>query len=214
MKKRPYIWCLIVFCTLFGFVWNGARADELIQDEGIDFGRPGFYFGLGGLYAPEHFDRNVLPDESDNGIGIDFRMGYRVTRFVAAELDINYTAFDRATDSTIEDVLFNGTLNLKVYPFDWRVQPYLSAGAGVMFIDEETEAFGNTLSSDGSDFIYRAGGGVEIYFPRYWSANRHEAAFDSSVDVVMFFEYARIMSTGDMDGLDHSTATIGFLFRF
>jgi hypothetical protein len=82
----------------------------------LAYSRPGFYLGVGGLYAIEDFD-NTLGLEFENGPGFNFRLGYRMHPNIAVEaMGERVDAFDLKGFSGVEINTWVGTLNGKFLP--------------------------------------------------------------------------------------------------
>lgn len=130
---------------------KGCLSDQVAESE---YARDGFYAGLGGSYGIEKFSFNGNTDDSP---GLNFRGGYRCHPNVGAELLTEYfTGFDSADPLLAPDVdAFALTGNSRMYPLTsilpGRVQPYLLAGIGAMYVDSET------------GIAMRFGGGLDVY---------------------------------------------------
>ncbi len=55
-----------------------ALLSPVFAEDSTTYSRPGFYLGIGGLYAIEDFD-NTLGLEFENGPGFNFRLGDTVS---------------------------------------------------------------------------------------------------------------------------------------
>jgi len=144
----------------------GFAAQVEAQDE--DF-KSHFYLGGGLAYAtPDFADYNSTNRDAEATFGFDARAGYR-WRWVAAELDVQY--YDRfdLNDTFNTD---NGSLrgvtvgpNVKFTPFTGRLQPYAVGGFGLLYMKDT----GEVSVEDGTDFMMRAGGGLEVEtLPGLW----------------------------------------------
>jgi hypothetical protein len=128
-----------------------------------------FYLGGGLAYAiPDFADYNSTNRDAEATFGFDARGGYR-WRWVATELDVQY--YDKF-DLNDEFRSGNGALrgvtagpNVKFTPFTGRLQPYALGGLGLLY----TKDTGETDVEDGTDFMLRAGGGLEVEtLPSIW----------------------------------------------
>ena len=196
-------------------VWaEGAASDENL------FSRHRFFYLAGGLAVGEYLDvenglevilasMGLMPlVEAIGTAGADVRAGYRIHRNIAAEVQFQW--FSGA------DIKFQGikaleletwtvTGNLKGYLLTERieallagVQPYLVAGVGLMHFDRRDKV-GLGFNDDGDDLAVRIGGGVDIY---------------ATPDIGFYLDVTYLLTTGDVEGLDHVGISLGALFRF
>jgi opacity protein-like surface antigen len=100
-----------------------------------------------------------------NGGGFSARMGYRMIRWAAAEIEGDWA-------SGLGDGVrnpWNITANLKaIYPFgpQDRIQPFIVGGAGVI----SAEIIRGTESSIWTDGVWKIGGGIDFFATRNWVA--------------------------------------------
>jgi hypothetical protein len=129
-----------------------------------------FYLGGGLTYAiPQFADYNSQNRDAEATFGFDARAGYR-WRWVAAELDVQYyDKFDLPDDLTHEEGALRGVTagpNVKFTPFSGKIQPYAVGGFGLLYMKDT----GETNVEDGTDFMMRAGGGLEVEtLPGIWA---------------------------------------------
>ncbi|MCH7868997.1 MAG: outer membrane beta-barrel protein [Myxococcales bacterium] len=185
--------------------------------EEYDIVRHQFFYLSGGLAAGEYleveddFRRSFAPlkVKAKETVGTDLRAGYRMHRNIAAELQFQW--FSPALVKVegidlleVETWTFTG--NLKAYLITERMEvawhgtihPYVVAGVGLMHFYVK-DAFGAGLKGDGEDLAARFGGGIELYF---------------HMNFGVYFDVTYIMTTGDVEGLDHVGMTVGGIFRF
>ncbi len=179
---------MITRITVFGIalvVMIGAAAQA--QE---DFSRPGFYVGTGLALGVEAWDdAGFLPAEVP--LGVDAWLGYRVTPNMAVEAEIEYlNGFEPDGVPSIDALTVTG--NLKAYlPMD-RFQPFALVGLGMTNYD--IAGLGNE-----SAFTVRFGGGADYYFTE-------------NIAVGAKVSYA--LMTGNLDGLNYVSFTIGAQYRF
>lgn len=156
-----------------------------------DYGRPGLYAALNGVYGIETFDH--VPDSLvDNAWGVSGRIGYRMSPHLAAEAQYEYSGdfLDGGADFTQSLLSANG----KFYFLADQIQPYALAGIGA--------DWGN-ISGGGNDrtgFLFRVGGGVDWYFNQNFGLLL-EALYNKSTDDVL-------------DDADYLSLGWGVFYRF
>ncbi len=145
------LWVAVVALLIGADVAYGEGQEEA----GPDYGRSGFYIGLGGFYSFEEFDlttsdlvASLIPPyppatdpQFDNSAGADLRLGYRVAPHVAFEFDYQ---FHEGYDSTLGGLPFPleldmhlFSLNAKVLAMTGCIQPYGLLGAALMIRNTE-----------------------------------------------------------------------------
>jgi opacity protein-like surface antigen len=206
----------IVFSTILVF----AGADPaLAQDD--DFARDGIYLSvnmagawyrdvrddlkeeIGGIPPPKPFPTDGVTVEEPFGLGA--RVGYRFHPHFAAEAHLQWfaNAAVRFTseDSTVmafkfDNLAYSG--NVKVYLLTGRIQPFLLAGAGFMHFSADDKV-GLGIKTSGEDFAARFGTGIDLYI---------------TPSIAGFAEGAYVLTTGELDGLDHVVWSVGLQYRF
>lgn len=154
----------------------GASAAEL------DTARPGAYLGLGATYAfhwfhGEQFDDNLGGEGvqvlSSGSAGLNATAGYRVTSWLATELEYEWTSgFGNEIDGYNVTTLGSHTVTLNakwLYPGWGRVQPYVLGGLGLSIWEarhRKTVAQGLAEVSLGG--AGRIGLGADVYLDRRW----------------------------------------------
>jgi hypothetical protein len=173
-----------------------ALAGPARSEQGPDFARKGAYLGAGFALGINNFDKpsNI---NVDAGFGFDAWGGYRFHPYLAAELQVEYLngfEFDvQGPNPSGQAVTFTG--NLKVYVLKGRAQPFLLAGAGLGW--EEFELDGRKEGE--TAFAARFGGGFDYYFSENW---------------VLQFAPTYVLQTGDLEGGDYISITLGAQYRF
>lgn len=168
--------------------------------------RSGVYLGLGGVYALENFD---LGDNGTAGLdpsdawGVDARVGYRFHPNLAAEVDAQYLGELKIRDK-VEftrwrvDVVA-ATANGKFFFLTRHLQPYVVAGAGLLYMNFEEGTMRVPRDRDRSEFVARGGLGVDFYLLE---------------DVVVNGEATYLWPTGSLDDYQMATFVLGVQYRF
>ena len=89
-------------------------------------------------------------------------------------------------------------MNSKAYLLTGRIQPFLLVGAGFMHFDAK-DALDLNLSVNGDAFAARFGGGLDVYL---------------SPNVVIALDGSYVLPTGDADGLNYVSWSLGLQYRF
>ena len=165
---------------------GAARAQEDAEEES-EFGRTGFYVGVGGaltklLDADDALREELsLPSSVDVDVkysyGANGRGGYRFHSHFAAELEVGWhhrfdadfeTGALEIAKATVEPWVV--TANTKGYLFKDRFQPYAVLGLGVMtaeFKIKDTTGSGLSRTDRSTGFAARFGGGADMYITRH-----------------------------------------------
>jgi opacity protein-like surface antigen len=197
----------------------GAAFAQEEAEEKDDFGRTGFYIGVGGALTKLMEAKGTLQDELSSlgsldidvksSFGINARGGYRFHRHLAAEIeagwhspfDIDF-AFGESGVATAEVMPLVFTANMKGYLFKDRFQPYAVVGLGVMTARLKVKDIGG-FDVSGSDwstgFAARFGGGVDLYVTEHFVLNA---------------EIRYVLPTGATEGLDMISLGWGLQYRF
>ena len=144
-----------------GFAAQAEAQDEAVEDH--------VYLGGGLTYAiPDFADYNSENRDAESTFGFDVRAGYR-WRWVAAEFDVQYyDKFDLPDNLTHEEGALRGVTagpNIRFEPLAGKIQPYALGGFGLLY----TKDTGETNVEDGTNFMMRAGGGLEVEtLPGVW----------------------------------------------
>jgi len=180
-----------------------------------EFGRPGGYVSGGVAGATELFSGPL----DLGGTGIDVgtalivggRLGYRTGTHVAIEGSVDYSVdgfsitVPGTGQATARALVAAG--NLKLYAGDWRIQPFVFGGAGVIRGTTEcSTAIGVPvscltvgLSESEVEFAGRVGGGFDFYLSRH---------------VALSGEVAYVIPTGALADLEFLTFGGQLTFRF
>ena len=201
--------------------WMLGPAAAYAQEEGeADFGRTGFYIGVGAalsqlLDAEERFEEEFAAAGLDSAnvdtkssVGINGRVGYRFHTHLAAEVEGDWhSGFDgdgangaQTGKAEFEPLVF--TTNLKGYLFKDRFQPYGVVGIGVMTGEFRiTELFGDCVcySERFTGFAARFGGGADLYITEH---------------IVLNAEIRYVLPTGAAESFDMISFGWGVQYRF
>jgi len=155
------------------------------------FDRRGWYVGGGPLYVQDTFkgDAGRLREEGSLG-GVRMLGGYRTHPHFATEADL-----DIATRGTVTAVAT--TVAEKGYLTTGRVQPYGVAAVGAVYARAD-RLYGSGHEEE-TAALARFGGGIDVY------ATPH---------VVVNFEAAYALPTGDLSDFTTVPMTIGAQYRF
>lgn len=158
-----------------------ASADE-------EYGRSGPYVALGATYAFEEF--SGAANGADGTWGYHVAGGFRFNEYFALEVTgEQYIKFD-APGGNVD--IGMGAVSGKLYPFSGIVQPYLAAGGGWAWIDDDRGAKSN-------GFAARFAGGVDFYVARNW---------------VLFAEVGYFLPTTSGGDYDVVPLSFGVQYRF
>jgi hypothetical protein len=181
----------------------GSAAPVRAQERGVEPDLTGFYVNLGANIGAPEFDG---PLDGEVGGGVAFGGGYRVTPWLAAELEFDLLAGSdvEVGGSDVGDAQYWAiTANVKGYPFSafekdvipaW-IQPYARFGMGGGEIEVDFDGLGE--EEDGT-FVARFGGGIDFLIHRHWGAY-----VDGGFHVA---------SEDDLDGV--GIFTVGAFYRF
>ena len=150
-----------------------------------DFECPRFYFGLGPLYAFEHFHTasHVFTGGTGTAVGADDsygaegRLGYRIHEHVALEAQAQY--YGRADinahppTGTTNVGSFEGvsaTGNVKLYPITGRFQPYVLGGIGLLWAHIDNDLPG-ARRGNLTELAGRGGLGLDVYLNEHVALN-------------------------------------------
>lgn len=204
---RWVAWVALAMITIAG---SGCRNTPYSEAEDYqDLGRftyPGMSVGGGLTVSYEDFD--VSGVSADDTSGFHLRVGARGSRYVAIEavyersndFDTNPTSLQYTADAI--------SVNFKVFPTGGfqgngaRLQPYLSAGGGLIFVDADVKGAIDNGIVDSNEFggLFRYAAGLDFYL---------------SESVLLSAEYARLMPTPSrLDDLEYDNINLGIQFRF
>jgi opacity protein-like surface antigen len=203
-----------VFCVALVQLLAGSA---VAQD---DYARPGPYLGLGGTYAfrwvPGDFDDDLglgATVRADNTGGLNARVGYRVSRWLAGELEYEWLdGFDVEVEGggggfTLRShaVTANGKL---VYPGWGRFQPWMLAGIGVSIYEaQDRSGLADGLDSTSVGFGARMGFGLDVYLTESWLVNLGAEGFLDTTQI-------ENSMGGDLDQFWYVPIQLGIQYRF
>jgi opacity protein-like surface antigen len=181
------------------------------ESEPSAFGRSGGYLSLGVGGATESFNFDTGGLDIGTAFLLSGRIGARANRFVAIEAAFDYSLTGFKASDTIPNVgaaeieakALVGTGNIKLYPIDSRIQPFVMGGGGFMYatLDCKLNGVGVTcpLPSSKTTFAGRVGGGLDVYLTR---------------NLALTGEIAYVIPTGDLEDLNFLTFGGQLMFRF
>jgi opacity protein-like surface antigen len=180
-----------------------------------DYGRPGWYVGVGGGGAWDFLDDAVQDAtgsavEFDGGGTFNARGGYRATSWFAFELmyEGNYNMGVTFLGADVADFDSHSIYgNFKFIVPTWRIHPYLAIGPGAQYgkFNGKGLVF-DPFDTNRWDFALRFGLGVDGYITENWLLNLEVAPS------IRFADYTNIPSeTTDNVSL---TFSVGIQYRF
>jgi hypothetical protein len=176
-----------------------ARAGESGNDAEPVYDRDGWYVGFGGGYAMEMFEGG---SSGDSGFA-QIRAGYHFLRFVAAEVQLEYTPKfngDSGRYAGVDTATWAAWANFKGYPTaPWTgcVQPFGLVGVAWMW--ERRTGTGISGSDEHGGFAARFGGGIDFYVTK---------------NIVVTAESAWVLPTGSVHELNQLQIGGALQYRF
>jgi len=144
------ILCATLLTLASPFVGVAAAQQSQGEEEVSIHGRNGAYLGLGGSVL---WSAGSRPTSSDDSIGLNTRLGYRIWKYTAVEAEFEWS------DELDGSEHWALGANAKGYFTTGAVQPYALLGLAYYEV-------GNT-----SDLGVRFGGGVDIYLSQHFYVN-------------------------------------------
>lgn len=208
MRLESILFAVVLACLLPAVGFAG---------DGDDFTRAGWYLGAGGTWAPHWWKAPEKALDSPavkthNSFGFNVRGGYRVKRWLAAELEYEWLeGFDNeVAGTTVFDLSTHViTANAKfLCPALNRFQPYVLFGAGVAIFEiDDQYLWGAGLENTSTGFAARATAGLDVYITKNWLLNIEAGAVIPTNEVKN--------STGDdLEELFYVPIQLGFQYRF
>jgi len=162
-----------------------------------DIQREGFSVGLGGnvgaMVSVKDFETSVTTVESGTAGGLVLRGGYRLPKWLGADLhfewmnsDVDQRGVDPSIDIEADWITFTGDIKL-ILPRWANSEFFLTVGPGLMSMDGTT------------DYATRFGGGIDVYFTR-------------SVGITLGAAY--VMPIGALKKLDYAVGEAVLFYRF
>ena len=182
------------------------------DDSEPDFGRPGWYVGIGGGVGWDFLKDAV--DDVTNGVvditvggSFNARGGYRLASWFALDvmyegvygMDIEVAGITAAEFSTHS---FVG--NLKLIAPIWRTHPYISVGPGAQYGRFDGKGVFDFLDTFRWDFMLRTAIGIDGYITEHWLINLEVAPS------IRFSDYSDIPS----ETTDNVTLTVGLGIQY
>jgi opacity protein-like surface antigen len=137
------------------------------EEPAVDYALSGIYFGLGFGLAFENYVCFLSIQDYEVGMGFDLFLGYRINRWIAAEVQYEY--IDRVDSKSgspeIKTGLQSFGLNAKTYFPVGRFQPFVLTGLGVTRADWQIDGVKDADSS----LSFRLGGGLEWYWTEHFA---------------------------------------------
>ncbi len=176
MLKRLLLIGGTVFLASVGPVFaeeSVSRAEEPSHEHA--WSRPGWYVFLGGSAGIDQAFGDTLEDliglsvDVEDSVGFKFKLGSRSFRYLALELELEYLpGFETKVVGipALETDIFTATANVKLFPLNGRVQPYVLLGAGLMSVSIK-DSLGLGLSASDSGPAIKAGGGLDLYMTEH-----------------------------------------------
>jgi opacity protein-like surface antigen len=180
-----------------------------------DFGRPGWYVGVGGGAAFGFLDEairdytNGVVDTSNAG-SFNARGGYRVASWFAFELMYEgaYGFETEVLGRKAAETNAHGVIgNLKFIVPTWRIHPYIMVGPGGQYANFDGKGLlFDQLDTTRWDFMLRLALGVDGYITENWLVNLEIAP------AIRFADYAHVPTEiTDTIGM---TVGLGVQYRF
>ena len=197
--SRPLIAVFLLTLLTAGPAWA--------DDPEPDFGRPGWYVGIGGGVGFD-FLKDTIHEISDGEVDIsaggsfNARGGYRLASWFALEgmyegvfgMDIELLDTTVAEFSTHSFVA-----NLKLIAPIWRTHPYIMVGPGAQLGDFDGKGILDPFDTNRWDFVLRTAIGLDGYITENWLLNLEVAPS------IRFADYSNIPS----ETTDNITLTVG-----
>jgi opacity protein-like surface antigen len=166
---------IAVLCTTVALLATTAHA---VQPDKPDYGRPGWYAGVG-AGAGWDFLEGAISDATRGAVEIgtagtfNARGGYRVTSWFAIEgmyegvYDLTGTLDGQLDFAKSSNHSF--LANFKLIAPIWRMHPYLAIGPGAQY--GQFDDILGALDRDRWDFVLRLGLGLDAYVTENWLVN-------------------------------------------
>ena len=188
-----------LFCVALMFPFGST-----VHAQDPDYARSGAYVGAGGFGAFENFD-GTGPLDVDDSWGLNARVGYRFHPRFAAEIQYEwYDDFEiDVLGFTVAEVDgWSLTANGKAYLLTGRIQPYALLGGG--YLEGELDTSGLGISADDNAFMWRFGGGFDIY----------AVGGQGQEHIVLSLEATYLLPIAELDDLEFWTIGVGLQYRF
>lgn len=202
-----------------GVVCAGVLAQPSLAEG--DPARSGPYVGIGGTwafhwFAGQAFDRDlggpIGKVKTSGSAGLQARAGYRVTPWLAAEVEYEWLDGFR-NDVAGSNVATLGshmlTANGKIlYPGWGRIQPYALFGVGLSIWEaRDRQGLGAGLDRTSAGLAGRVGVGVDAYLNEHW-------LLELGLDMALSTTEIQNALGGDLDNLFYIPIQLGVQYRF
>jgi len=201
-----------------------APSFAVAADDEEDWARTGPYFGVsavGGTFitAPDNYEKQFvalgletlpvppLPAmdndlDHDAAAGFDIYLGWRLHKYVAAELEVEYlpeVEFDENAGDFVEaeTLVFSGAVR-GILPLG-RFEPYVLGGIGFMDADVDDVRNLGVILNDGVGLAIRVGGGFDFHLHR---------------NVALRFSTEWMLPRGDIHEMEYVSIGGGLQYRF
>ncbi len=170
-------------------------ADDAEEEES-NFAREGLYLGARGLYALEDWSDEERKGADDTD-GVGLTLGYRMSPFVALEIDVEWTRDYIHPDKRDVSLLYSSVRG-KIYPLTGRFQPYAMGGIGIL-TTIVTNRDGQKPRDDRADWAFRGGAGMDVYITENW---------------LIGAEASYVATVGNVKNLNYAVFGLGVTYRF
>jgi len=173
-----------------------VRKQQTAAEELADQSRTGVYLGAGGSFIIESFDDLGIGGDFENGWGFNFRIGRRMHKYAALELEVEKFAGFDGNAAEVDGWMIG--LNGRGYFLPGRFQPYVLAGAGYADFELTDESLPSPPASTHDGFAMRFGAGIDIY---------------ATQTFVVTTDIAYVLGVADVSEFDLITLSFGIAYR-
>ncbi|HYC01054.1 MAG TPA: outer membrane beta-barrel protein [Candidatus Limnocylindrales bacterium] len=173
-----------------------VKKQQTAAEELADQSRTGVYIGVGGTFAIENFGDLTSGGDFENGWGFNFRLGRRMHKFAALELEVEKFAGFDGNAAEVDGWMIG--LNGRGYFLPGRFQPYVLLGAGYADYEFTDNTLPNPPHETHDGFGMRFGGGIDVY---------------ATQTVVVTTDIAYILGVGDINEFDVIALSFGIAYR-
>jgi opacity protein-like surface antigen len=178
--------CILVVAAV------AAAAEEAAV---ADYTRRGTYVSVGGAYAINAY--RGLSDFDDTW-AVNGRIGYRVTRHWALEIEFEYAHEFKSESALVHNSYYVPGVNVKYYFLEDRFQPYVLGGVNFA-VSQANGEINSRHSARGADWSFRMGAGLNIFVAE---------------KVALYVEGTYLWGVGDLWNLDYAPVGAGVEYHF